>query len=102
MTGGQFTNDKTCSIDCFIIDIINGNLKDFNASLKQARMQHSMILVEEIGTILAVGGEDENGNHLDSCEQLKLFENQWKVMSSLNNKGKNISLCKFIRNPNLR
>jgi hypothetical protein len=40
--------------------------------LKVARMHHSMIYVEERGCVLAVGGEDENGNLLDSCESYNL------------------------------
>lgn len=68
LSGGQFTDDQTCSIDSYRIEVQTGILKDMNACLKQARMQHSMVLIAEKGVILAVGGEDENGNLLDSCE----------------------------------
>ena len=60
-------------------------------------MQHSMVLVEEKSMIIIVGGEDENGNVLDSCEIMNIKENSWKVFSSLNNKGKNLGLCKFTK-----
>ena len=55
-----------------------------------------MILVEEKQMILVVGGEDENNNVLDSCEAYSLQEGQWRVLNTLNQKGKNLGLCKFI------
>lgn len=102
MAGGYFPDDKTCSIDSYKINAQSGELADMNACLKAARMHHSMIMVEEKGIILAVGGEDENGNLLDSCESYNFQDNQWKMLNSLNNKGKNIGLCKFIKTPNNR
>jgi len=54
-----------------------------------------MIMIEEKQIILAVGGEDENGNLLNTCEAYNLFENQWKVLNSLNHPGKGMSLCNF-------
>ena len=51
-------------------------------------MQHSMVLIEEKDVVLVVGGEDENGNLLDSCEIYNTQDNQWKVLNSMNNKGK--------------
>jgi hypothetical protein len=54
-----------------------------------------MILLEEAKAVLAVGGEDENGNLLNSCEFYSLADNNWKTLNSLNNPGKGISLCKF-------
>ena len=95
LTGGQFADDKTCSIDSYRVDVMSGQLTDLNASLKQARMLHSMIIVEEKQMILAVGGEDENCNLLNSCESYSTQDNQWKVLNTLNNPGKQMSLCKF-------
>jgi hypothetical protein len=68
MTGGKFEDDNTCSRDCFKIDTINGELADMGCKFEIPRMQHSMITIIERGIILAVGGEDESGNLLDSCE----------------------------------
>jgi Kelch motif len=98
MTGGQFVEDKTCSLDCYRINVESGELEDMNQSLKMARMQHSMLLVEDKQLLLVVGGEDENHNILDSCEAYSLQENQWRVLNTLNNKGKNLGLCKFYNN----
>lgn len=54
-----------------------------------------MISIEEKKMVLAVGGEDENGNLVDSCEAFSIPENQWKVLNTLNTPGKLMSLCKF-------
>lgn len=35
-------------------------------------MHHSMIYIEEKRIVLVVGGEDENGNLLDTCELFNL------------------------------
>ena len=56
-----------------------------------------MLLVEEKGIILTVGGEDENGNLLDSCEIYNYSGNTWKILNTLNNKGKNVGICKFTK-----
>jgi hypothetical protein len=55
-----------------------------------------MIYIEETGQVLAVGGEDENGGLLDSCELLNLSEGNWKMLNSLNYRNKQLSLCKFV------
>ena len=60
-------------------------------------MAHSMIYIEEKNIILTVGGEDLHLNQLDSCEVLDLSDNKWRFLNTLNNKGKNIGLCKFIK-----
>ena len=65
--------------------------------MKVARMHHSMIYVDEKNGFLTVGGENENGSLLDSCEFYSKAEKQWKVVSTLNFKGKNLGLCKFSR-----
>ena len=36
--------------------------------MKVSRMHHSMIFIDEKNGFLAVGGENENGTLLDSCE----------------------------------
>ena len=95
MTGGKFEDDNTCSKDCYKIDTINGELSDMGCKLENPRMHHSMITIIERGIILAVGGEDESGNLLDTCEAYILQDNTWKIINTLNNKGKNLGLCKF-------
>ena len=60
-------------------------------------MQHSMIFIEEKHCVLAVGGEDENQGLLDSCESFSLADRQWKMLNSLNQRCKNVGLCKFVR-----
>ena len=65
--------------------------------LQTPRMQHSMIAVIEKGMILTIGGEDESGNLLDTCEAYIVQENNWRIINTLNNKGKNLGLCKFTR-----
>jgi hypothetical protein len=60
IAGGQFPEDRTCSIDTFKLKTSTKTLKECKSYLKQARMQHSMIYIEEKGSIIAVGGEDEN------------------------------------------
>ena len=55
-----------------------------------------MIYLEEKKQIVVVGGEDEAGNLLDSCEIMSMKDNNWNVMNNLNNKGKNLGLCKFL------
>jgi hypothetical protein len=73
-------------------------MRDMKADLKSARMHHSMIYIEERGYVIAVGGEEENnGGLLSSCEQFNIGENSWKMFNSLNNSGKNLSLCKFVK-----
>ena len=44
-----------------------------------------------------MGGEDENSNLLDSCELYSLSEKSWRMLNTLNQKAKNISLCKFVK-----
>ena len=97
MTGGQFSDDKTASIDTYRIDAVDKSIVDIEASLKVARMNHSMVFVEEKGMVFVVGGSDEKGFELESCESMLLKENQWKAFSSLNTAGKNLSLCKFAK-----
>lgn len=45
--------------------------------------------------MLAVGGEDENGNLLDSCESYGVREQTWRMMNTMNQRSKNVGLCKF-------
>jgi hypothetical protein len=97
MNGGLFSDDKTCSGDSYRIDVECQILEDMDASLKLPRMHHSMILIEEKGQMLVVGGEDDQGNLLDQCEILDVKENVWRSFSALNNKGKQIGLCKFTK-----
>jgi N-acetylneuraminic acid mutarotase len=52
--------------------------------MKVARMHHSMIYIEEKDLVLAVGGEDENGNLLDSCESFNVKDKLWKMLNTLN------------------
>ena len=65
--------------------------------MKVARMYHSMIYIDNKNLIFTVGGEDENGNLLDSCEVYTTNDNHWKMLNTLNYKGKNLGLCKFIK-----
>ena len=64
--------------------------------MKVARMHHSMIFIEEKNLVLVVGGEDENQHLLDSCESFNLNEGQWKMLNTLNQRTKNVGLCKFM------
>lgn len=59
-------------------------------------MNHSMIAIEERGIILALCGQDESGNLLDTCEAYFDQEKNWRIFNTLNFKGKNIGLCKFV------
>lgn len=56
-----------------------------------------MITIPEKAMILAIAGEDESGNLLDTCEAYFVQENAWRIISTLNNKGKNLGLCKFVK-----
>lgn len=96
MCGGQFIEDKACSIDTYKIEVNKNTLRDTKQYMKVARMHHSMIYVEEVGHILVAGGEDENGGLLDSCEILNKYDVEWKTLNSLNCKAKNVGLCKFV------
>lgn len=81
-----------------MINVNKASLKDLSATLKVARMNHSMIVTTESekGTVLVVGGEDGSGALLDSCEIYKRSDpTSWKPFASLNNRGKNVGLCKF-------
>ena len=51
-------------------------------------MHHSMIAIPEKGMVLVVGGEDESGNLIDSCEAYFTQENTWRIITALNNKAK--------------
>lgn len=95
MCGGQYIEDKTCSIDTFKIGINKQTLKNMETYLKSPRMHHSMIYMEEKDIVLAVGGEDENGNQLDTCELYNCGDNSWRMLNTLNNRVKNAGLCKF-------
>jgi 6-phosphogluconolactonase (cycloisomerase 2 family) len=68
MTGGKFDDDDTCSQESYRIDSVNGELTEMGCKLQTPRMQHSMIAIIERGMMLVVGGEDESGNLLDTCE----------------------------------
>jgi hypothetical protein len=68
LTGGQYLEDKTCSQQCFSVDLDNALIEDTNCSLQQPRMNHSMLAIEEKGLVLALCGQDESGNLLDTCE----------------------------------
>ena len=96
MAGGQFIEDKTCSLDTYKINVNKFTLKDMKTYMKVPRMHHTMIHVEEKGMILAVGGEDENGGLLDSCEMYNTVDNNWKMLNSLNYRSKGVCLCKFV------
>lgn len=60
LTGGLYLEDKACSFDTFKIDLNSFKIKDLRAEMKQQRMNHTMIYIEEAHTILAVAGENEN------------------------------------------
>ena len=68
MTGGKFDDDDTCSQESYKIDPVNGELTEMECKLQTPRMQHSMIAIIERSMMLVVGGEDESGNLLDTCE----------------------------------
>lgn len=92
----MFIDDKTCSLDTFKIHLSKYQLREAKgAYLKQARMQHSMIFIEEKNFVIAAGGMDENNGMLNSCEVYSIEGNSWKMFDSLNNQGANLSLCKF-------
>eukprot|EP00347_Sterkiella_histriomuscorum_P023731 403333576 len=97
MSGGFYIDDKTCSLDCFKISINKQEIKETKSYMKVARMHHSMIYIEEKRFVLVVGGEDENNNLLDSCELYNRSDKSWKMLNTLNQRGKNISLCKFVK-----
>lgn len=84
LTGGQFVDDKTCSLDCFKLNLQKLELKEVKSGLKAARMFHSMIHIEEKRLVLAIGGEDENGNLLDTCEVYSRQDKTWKMLNTLN------------------
>ncbi len=69
--------------------------EELKTYMKVARMQHSMIYIEEKDQVLAVGGEDENGSLIDSCESYSVREGTWKMLNTLNQRTKNVGLCKF-------
>lgn len=60
-------------------------------------MNHSMIYIDELEAVLVVGGINDTQSQLDSCELMIFSEKMWKPFSSLNYKGKNLSLCKFVK-----
>ena len=43
-----------------------------------------MLLIEEKGMILAVGGDDGQGNMLDTCEAFSFSDNQWRTLNQMN------------------
>lgn len=47
LSGGQFLDDKTCSIDTFLIKVEEPEFQELKTYMKVARMQHSMVYVEE-------------------------------------------------------
>jgi hypothetical protein len=55
-----------------------------------------MIAIEERGMVLAICGQDESGNLLDTCEAYFDQEKNWRIFNTLNYKGRNIGLCKFV------
>jgi len=59
-------------------------------------MNHSMIAIEERGLVLALCGQDESGNLLDTCEAYFEQDKNWRIFNTLNFKGKNLGLCKFV------
>ena len=68
MTGGKFEDDNTCSQESYRIDSVTGELTEMGCKLQTPRMQHSMIAIIERSMMLVVGGEDESGNLLGTCE----------------------------------
>ena len=68
VTGGKYEDDNTCSQDSYKIDTLNGELSDMGCKLQTPRMHHSMVTIAEKAMILAIAGEDESGNLLDTCE----------------------------------
>ena len=60
-------------------------------------MNHSILYIDEMDAALVVGGENESGSLLDSCEILKFKDKKWKQICSLNYKGKNLGICKFVK-----
>jgi len=97
LSGGQFVDDKTCSLDTFEIRLDQPEFRELRSYMKVARMHHSMIYIEERGCVLAVGGEDENQGLLDSCESFNVQDQAWKMLNTMNQKSKNVGLCKFVR-----
>ena len=66
--------------------------------MKSPKMCHSMVsIIEEKGLIMAVGGEDGHGNLLDKVEIYSVEKNMWKVLNCLKNPGKNMGICKFLK-----
>jgi hypothetical protein len=40
-------------------------------------MHHSIIYIDELDAALVVGGENESGSILDSCEIIKFKDKKW-------------------------
>jgi hypothetical protein len=68
MTGGIYEDDNTCSQESYSIDSVNGELTEMGCKLQTPRMHHSMVAIIEWAMMLVVGGEDESGNLLGTCE----------------------------------
>ena len=56
-----------------------------------------MLYITEQHQALALGGADENNDYLDSCEVYSLKDNSWKLMNTMHQKGKQLGLCKFVK-----
>jgi N-acetylneuraminic acid mutarotase len=83
--------------DSIKINTNTNSIKKLKAHLRIARMNHSMVYIDELEAVLAVGGVNDTGSLLDSCELLVFKNKKWKIIGSLNYKGKNLSLCKFVK-----
>jgi N-acetylneuraminic acid mutarotase len=68
--------------DCELYNAETGKWKTI-AQLNNARMWHSITELNN-GKILAVGGEDNNGNQLKSCEIYDPVQNTWTTVAPLN------------------
>ena len=60
-----------------------------------ARANHAMVALTP-NTLYVVGGTNISGN-LHSCEQFTIDKNKWRVVASLNENKKWISLCTFAK-----
>jgi hypothetical protein len=63
--------------DCVKLNLNNLTLKKLKAHLRLPRMNHSILYIDELDSVLVAGGENESGSQLDSCEFLPFKDKKW-------------------------
>ena len=85
----QITMKITIMKSSDTMDIIKDKLSNMNVP----RANHTMIAIAN-KKLYVVGGYNSAGN-ISSCEEYDIDENKWRIIPSLNEKKKQVSVCSY-------